>query len=140
TEAMNKRPELDKTRMRFSFTYVAVALALLMLLQGIFAGAKPVAVPYSRFLQLLDRGQIEEALIGADRIRFRVRDAAPLDEEESKAIERNQALAARWTGAKPERLFEVTRLPGIDDNTLLAELIRKDVVFAGRIENTFWRD
>jgi cell division protease FtsH len=126
--------------MRFSFTYVAVALALLMLLQGVVTRPRPVAQPYSRFLQLLDRGDVEEALIGADRIQFKVRQTAELTPEEQTSIERNQPLAARWAGAEPERRFEVTRLPGVDDNTLLRELVTKDVIFAGRIENTFWRD
>jgi cell division protease FtsH len=134
------RPRIDRTKMRFSFTYVAVALAVLLLLQGLLTGTKPVAVPYSRFLQLLDQGHITEALIGADRIRFRVRDDAPLMEEEQKAMARNQAPVAQWAGATPERLFETTRLPGVDENTLLSELYDKGVVFAGRIENTFWRD
>ena len=134
------RPDLDKKRMQFSFTYVAAAIALLLLLQGILTSPRPVAEPYSRFRQLLDQGHVSEALIGADRIQFTVREEAPLTEEEQRRIERNQPLAARWAGAKPERLFEVTRVPGVDDNVLLAELINKDVIFAGRIENTFWRD
>jgi cell division protease FtsH len=135
-----KRPEIDTKRMQFSFTYVAVALAVLLLLQSLFGTAPPATVPYSRFLQLLDQGQIEEALIGADRIRFRVRADAPLADDLHKTIERHQPFAARWAGAAPERHFEVTRLPGIDDNTLLEQLTQKGVVFAGRIENTFWRD
>ncbi len=135
-----KRPQIDKTKMRFSFTYVAVALALLMVLQGVLSGAKPTAVPYSRFKNLLDQGQVEEALIGADRIRFRVRDGAQLEPSEQQAVDRNQSPIAHWTSAKPERLFEATRVPGVDDNTLLADLTKKSVIFAGRIENTFWRD
>ncbi len=135
-----KRPDIDKKRMQFSFTYIALALALLFLLQGILTSPRPVAEPYSRFRQLLDQGHVSEALIGADRIQFKVRDEATLTEEEERRLERNQPLAARWAGAKTERLFEVTRVPGIDDNALLAELINKDVIFAGRIESTFWRD
>jgi cell division protease FtsH len=134
------RPNMDRKQMRFSFTYVAVALAVLLLLQGVLSGPQPTPLPYSRFLQLLDQGQVKEALIGADRIQFTVREGAKLTKEEEESIEHNQPLATRMAGAKPERRFEITRLPGVDDNTLLGELIKKDVLFAGRIENTFWRD
>jgi len=135
-----KRPEIDKTKMRFSFTYVAAALALLFVLQGVLGSAPPATVPYSRFQTMLEQGQIEEALIGASGIRFTLRDSAPLPEDLQKMLERHQPLAARWAGAAPERLFEVNRLPNIDDNTLLEQLTQKGVTFAGRIENTFWRD
>jgi cell division protease FtsH len=135
-----RRPTIDKTKMRFSFTYVAAALALLFLLQGIIGSAPPATVPYSRFQTMLEQGQIEEALIGATSIRFKLRADAPLPDDLRKMIERGQPLAARWTGAEPDRLFEVNRLPNIDDNTLLEQLTQKGVIFAGRIENTFWRD
>jgi cell division protease FtsH len=133
-------PRLPKKQMQFSFTYIAAAMAVLFLLQGLLLRPRPLAQPYSRFHELLDQGQVAEALIGADRIQLRVKDETKLTEDEEKAIERNQPVAARWAGAKPERIFEVTRIPGVDDKTLLEELIRKDVMFAGRIENTFWRD
>ncbi len=129
-----------KKQMQFSFTYVAAAMAVLFLLQGLVMRPRPAAQTYSRFHELLDQGQVAEALIGADRIQLMVKPDTKLTEEEDKAIAANQPLAAKWAGAKPERLFEVTRIPGVDDKTLLQELIRKDVVFAGRIENTFWRD
>jgi len=131
---------LPKKQMQFSFTYVAMAMAVLFLLQGLLVRPRPVAQTYSRFHELLDQGQIAEALIGADRIQLRVKPDSKLSEDEEKEIVRNQPLAARWAGAVPERLFEVTRIPGVDDKTLLEELIHKDVQFAGRIENTFWRD
>ncbi len=102
-----KRPEIDKTKMRFSFTYVAVALALLFVLQGVLGSPSPATVPYSRFQTMLEKGQIEEALIGASSIRFKLRDTAPLPEDLQKLLDRQQPLAARWTGAAPERLFEV---------------------------------
>jgi hypothetical protein len=87
-----------------------------------------VAQPYSRFLQLLDQGEVQEALIGADRIQFAVREGASLTADERKAITGNQPLAARWAGAQPERRFEDTRLPGVDDDTLPGELIGKDAI------------
>jgi cell division protease FtsH len=98
-----------------------------------------VTVPYSRFLQLLEQGTVEEALIGVDRIRFQVRDDAPLADDLAEAVARSMPIVARWAGTKPERVFEATRLPALDDNTLLEVLTQKGVVFAGRIENTFWR-
>lgn len=126
--------------MQFSFTYVAIAMAVLFLIQGVLVRPRPVPQTYSRFHELLDGGQIAEALIGADRIQLIVKPDAKLTDEELKAVQTNQPLAAKWAGSEPERLFEVTRIPGVDDKTLLEEMIRKDVQFAGRIENTFWRD
>ena len=134
-----RRPELDKRTVRFSFTYVLIALALLVLVQGLLSAGPPVTVPYSRFLHLLEQGAISEVLIGEDRIRFQVKPDVPLDEDLQQAIERQTPLIAKWAGAPPERRFEATRLPGIDDNTLLEQLTQKGVVFGGRIENTFWR-
>ncbi len=133
-------PRVPKKQVQFSFTYVAAAMAVLFLLQGLLMRPRPVAQTYNRFHELLDQGQIAQALIGADRIQLMVKPDTKLTDDEEKALKRNQPLAARWAGAEPERLFEVTRIPGVDDKTLLEELIRKDVVFAGRIENTFWRD
>ncbi len=135
-----KLPTFDKTKMRFSFTYVAAALALLFVVQGILGNAPSATVPYSRFQTMLEQGQIEEALIGATSIRFTLRPDAPVPDDLRKLVERGQPLAAKWAGAEPERLFEVNRLPNIDDNTLLEQLTQKGVTFAGRIENTFWRD
>jgi cell division protease FtsH len=131
---------VPKKQMQFSFTYIAVAMAVLFVLQGLLLRPRPVTQTYSRFHELLDQGQIAEALIGADRIQLLVKPDTKLTADEEKAITQNQPLVARWAGAAPERVFEVTRIPGVDDKTLLEELLRKDVQFAGRIENTFWRD
>jgi cell division protease FtsH len=133
-----KKPDLDKRRMRFSFTYLGIALAVLIILQSIFVPT-PATVPYSRFLQLLEQGAIAEALIGADRVRFSLKEKITLPKDLTEAIARQQPAAARWAGAEPERSFEATRVPGVDDNALLELLTQKGVVFAGRIENTFWR-
>src|SRR5262249_12713291 len=131
---------VPKKHMQFSFTYIAVAMAVLFLLQGLLMRPRPVPLTYSRFHELLDQAKIAEALIGVDRIQLMVKPDAKLNDDEEKAIVSNQPLAARWAHTEPERLFEVTRIPGVDDKTLLEELLRKDVQFAGRIENTFWRD
>jgi len=130
---------LDNRTLRFSFTYVAIALAVLMLIQGLITAAPPVTVPYSRFLQLLENGSIHEALIGEDRIRFRVKDGVKLSADLEKALERQQSFAARWASRPPDRNFEATRLPGVDDNALLETLTQKGVVFGGRIEHDTWR-
>jgi hypothetical protein len=117
-----RRPELDKRTVRFSFTYVAIALGILVLVQGLLTASPPVTVPYSRFLHLLDQGVVSEVLIGEDRIRFLIKPDVPLEEDLQQGIARQMPLAARWAGAEPERRFEATRLPGIDDNTLLEVL------------------
>jgi cell division protease FtsH len=132
-------PPLDRRTLRFSFTYVAIGLAILIMIQGLITAAPPVTVPYSRFLQMLEQGAIEEALIGADRIRFHVKDDVQLPADLEEALKRQQSLAAGWAGRPPDRNFEATRLPAIDDNALLETLTQKGVVFGGRIEHDVWR-
>jgi cell division protease FtsH len=132
-------PPLDRRTLRFSFTYVAIALAVLILIQGLITAAPPVTVPYSRFLQLLEQSAIEEALIDADRIRFHVKDDVKLPQDLEDRLARQQSFAARWAGRPPDRNFEATRLPGVDDNALLETLTQKGVVFGGRIEHDVWR-
>jgi cell division protease FtsH len=47
----------------------------------------------------------------------------------------------QWLGPEEEvRVFSVTRIPGIDEQRLVAELEAHKVEFAGRIETTFWKD
>jgi cell division protease FtsH len=132
-------PPLDRRTLRFSFTYVAIGLAILIMVQGLITAAPPVTVPYSRFLQILEQGAIEETLIGADRIRFHVKDDVQLPADLEEALKRQQSLAARWASRPPDRNFEATRLPGVDDNALLETLTQKGVVFGGRIEHDVWR-
>src|SRR5262245_5729318 len=124
-------PRVPKKHMQFSFTYIAAAMAVLFILQGLLMRPRPVPITYSRCNERLEQCQAAEALIGVARIQLLVKPDTKLDDDEQKAIERNQPLAARWAGAAPERLFEVTRIPGGDDKTLLAELLQKDVQFAG---------
>jgi hypothetical protein len=50
----------------------------------------------ARFHELLDQGQVAEALIGADRIQLMVKPDTKLSDDEEKAIVQNQPLAARW--------------------------------------------
>ena len=83
----------------------------------------PVADPYSRFHELLDQGPVAEALIGADRIQHRVKPDGKLTEDELKALERNQPLAARWAGRpSPSGSSRSPAFPGVDDKTLVDEL------------------
>jgi len=131
----------DRQRqLRFSFAYVLGALGIFILLQGVLVGQPALSVPYNRFLELLNGGEIEEALIGANQIRFKLREDAKLTPDEQKRLDDQQPVLARWTGTKPDPLLQVTRLPDLNDQDLLSELVKKNVIFAGRIENTFWRD
>jgi hypothetical protein len=71
-----------KRQMQFSFTYVAIAMAVLFIIQGVLLRPRPVPQTYSRFHELLDQGQVAEALIGADRIQLMVKPDAKLTDEE----------------------------------------------------------
>jgi cell division protease FtsH len=133
------KPDDRQRQIRFSFTYVLVALGIVMLLQGVLVGQPALSVPYNRFLELLAGGEIEEALIGSNQIRFKLRENAKLTPDEQKRLDEQQPLLARWTGKKPDPLLQVTRPPNVND-PLLSQLEKNNVIFAGRIENTFWRD
>ena len=47
----------------------------------------------------------------------------------------------QWLGPEEEvRVFSVTRIPGVDEQPLVAEMEAHKVEFSGRIESTFWKD
>jgi cell division protease FtsH len=96
---------------RFHFTYVMVALLGVVLLHDLWERAQNVAeIPYSEFQTLLEAGEVQEVLIGSDRIQGRLK-----EERDGKS------------------LFVTTRVePG-----LAAELERHGVTYAGRLESTF---
>src|SRR6266850_865784 len=123
-------------RIQFSLAYALVVVLLLSLLQSWLLAPRSVEIPYSKFLELLR----------ADRI-----DRVALTEREMRGLAKPGALPApppvpgdrlrQWLGPEEEvRVFTVTRIPGVDEQRLVAELETHKVEFAGRIETTFWKD
>src|ERR671918_660933 len=123
-------------RIQFSLAYALVVVLLLSLLQSWLLAPRSVEIPYSKFLELLRTDRIEKVA---------------LTEREIRGMAKPGALAAppaqpgdrlrQWLGPEEEvRVFAVTRIPGVDEQRLVAELETHKVEFAGRIETTFWRD
>ena len=106
-----------KKQAQFSGAYLLLAFAALLFIQGVIAKrTAPKTVPMSELLQQVQGGQVAEVLI---------RDAEIVAELKA---EKDQ---------KPERIA-ATRLPGIDETTLVKELQDKGVKFTGFIERTSW--
>jgi len=129
------KPRLTQ-RIQFSLAYALVVVLLLSLLQAWLLAPRSVEIPYSKFLELLRADQIERVA---------------LTEREMRGTAKAGALPAppalpgdrirQWLGPEDEvRVFTVTRIPGVDEQRLVAELETHHVEFAGRIENTFWKD
>jgi cell division protease FtsH len=123
-------------RIQFSLAYVLVAAIVLSFLQSWLLAPRTVDLPMSKFLELLRAGQIERV---------------SLTEQEIRGVARPGALPAppggtgdrlrEMLGSNDDvRVFTVTRIPGVDEQRLVAELEAHKVEFAGRIETTFWKD
>src|SRR3989338_2405844 len=129
------KPQLNQ-RIQFSLAYVLVAAVVLSLLQSWLLAPRTVELPMSKFLDLLR----------ADRI-----GGAALTDRETRGVAKPDALPAppggagdrlrQWLGTEVEvRVFTVTRIPGVDEQRLIAELEQRRVEFRGKIESTFLRD
>jgi cell division protease FtsH len=90
----------------------------------------------SEFLALLRAGKIEKVALTEREIRGLAKPGALPAPPHAPGDRLRQML-----GSDDEvRAFTATRIPGVDDQPLIADLERHKVEFAGRIETTFWRD
>jgi len=123
-------------RIQFSLAYVLVAAMVLLLLQSWLQAPRTVEIPMSRFLELVRADKVEKVALTEKEIRGIAKpDALPTGP--SGASDRLR----QWLGSDAEvRVFTVTRIPGVDEAPLVAELERHKVEFTGRIESTFVRD
>src|SRR5438445_10301297 len=95
-----------------------------------------VEIPMSKFLELVRADKIEKVALTEKEIRGIAQpDALPT--APSGAGDRLR----QWLGSDAEvRIFTVTRIPGVDEAPLIADLEKHKVEFTGRIESTFLRD
>src|SRR2546428_2855158 len=123
------KPRLNQ-RIQFSLAYVLVAAMVLLLLQAWLQAPRTVEIPMSRFLELVRADKIEKVALTEREIRGIAKpDALPTGP--SGAGDRLR----QWLTSDPEvRLFTVTRIPGLDEPPLIAELERHKVEFTGTIE------
>jgi cell division protease FtsH len=129
------KPRLSQ-RLQFSLVYVLVAAVILSLLQSWLLAPRTVELPMSKFLELLRANTIEKVALTEREIRGLAKPGALPAPPHAPGDRLRQML-----GSDDEvRAFTVTRIPGVDDQPLIADLEKHKVEFAGRIETTFWKD
>jgi cell division protease FtsH len=129
------KPRLSQ-RIQFSLAYALVVILLLSLLQSWLLAPRTIEIPMSKFLELLRADRIERVALTEREIRG-VAKAGALPTPPAQPADKLR----QWLGPEEEvRVFTVVRIPGVDEQRLVAELEAHKVEFAGRIETTFWRD
>jgi cell division protease FtsH len=104
-------------KLSFSIWYVLLAvMAVIVVHDFIVALNKIEELPYSQFKSMVASGQVAEVSVGSQRLTGKLK------------IEGD---------SKTEKLFTTVR---VEDPDLVRELNEHNVVFAGVIESTFWRD
>src|SRR6185503_18996414 len=130
------KPRLSQ-RIQFSLAYALVVVVLLSLLQSWLLAPRTVEIPMSKFLELLRADKVERVSLTERELRGMAKPGALPVPATSATSERLRQLL----GSDDEvRVFTVTRIPGVDEQRLVAELEAHKVEFAGRIETTFWKD
>src|SRR5438132_8945319 len=129
------KPQLTE-RIQFSLAYVLVAALVLSFLQSWLLAPRSVDLPMSKFLDLLRADKIEKVALTEREIRGVAKPGA-LPAPPSAAGDRLRQMLG---SDQDLRVFTVTRIPGLDEQFLVADLQRAKVEFAGRIETTFWKD
>src|SRR5215475_1679929 len=129
------KPRLNQ-RLQFSLAYLLVAATVLLVLQAWLQAPRTVEIPMSRFLDLVRSDKIEKVALTERQIQGIAKpDALPTGP--SGAGDR---LRQWLTQSAEVRVFTVTRIPGVDEAPLVAELEKHKIEFTGRIESTFVRD
>src|SRR5687767_821340 len=130
------KPHLSQ-RIQFSLAYVLVAAVVLSFLQSWLLAPRTVEIPMSKFLELLRENKIERVSLTEREVRGMAKPGALPVPPTSPTSDRLRQIL----GSDDEvRVFTVTRIPGVDEQRLVAELEKYKVEFAGRIETTFWKD
>jgi cell division protease FtsH len=103
----------------FALANVLMALALIYVFNRAIVGAGPKEVPYSEFLAELRAGHLAEVQITEKKIVGVLRAEKP-----------NSGKAA------PPHMLQASRLPAMDETTLLKELDAHEVKFSGHVESS----
>ena len=128
------KPRLNQ-RLQFSLAYLLVAATVLLVLQAWLQAPRTVEIPMSRFLDLVRTDKIEKVALTERQIQGIAKpDALPTGP--SGAGDR---LRQWLTQSAEVRVFTVTRIPGVEEAPLVAELEKHKIEFTGRIESTFVR-
>src|SRR5499426_854924 len=129
------KPRLNQ-RLQFSLAYLLVAATVLLVLQAWLQAPRTVEIPMSRFLDLVRTDKIEKVALTERQIQGIAKpDALPTGP--SGAGDR---LRQWLTQSAEVRVFTVTRIPGVEEAPLVAELEKHKIEFTGRIDSTLLRD
>src|SRR6267142_1753095 len=129
------KPRLSQ-RIQFSLAYALVVVVLLSLLQSWLLAPRTIEIPMSKFLDLLRADKVERVALTEKEIRGLAKPGAlPVP-----AAVPGDRLRHMLGSDDEVRVFTVTRIPGVDEQRLVAELEAHKVEFSGRIETTFWKD
>src|SRR2546422_847329 len=129
-----KFPVRQKTQ--FSLVYLLIAVVVLSLVQSWLLAPRTVEIPMSKFLQLVREGKVEKVSLTDREIRGTLKPGA-LPAPQPGPGDKVRSLVGV---DQPLTTFTTTRIPGIDDGSLVKELEQHKVEFSGRVESTFWRD
>ncbi|PYN42899.1 MAG: cell division protein FtsH [Candidatus Rokuibacteriota bacterium] len=129
------KPQLTQ-RIQFSLAYVLVAALVLSFLQSWLLAPRSVDLPMSKFLDLLRADKIEKVALTEREIRGLAKPGA-LPAPPSAAGDRLRQMLGSDDDV---RVFSATRIPGVDEQSLVRELEQHRVEFAGKVETTFWKD
>jgi len=111
------KPRLSQ-RFQFSLAYLLVAMVVLSLLQSWLLAPRTVELPMSKFLELLRAEKIERVAITDREIRGVAKpDALPTPRDGA-----GDRLRELLGSSADVRVFTVTRIPGVDEQRLIAEL------------------
>ncbi|HYS94793.1 MAG TPA: ATP-dependent zinc metalloprotease FtsH, partial [Candidatus Acidoferrales bacterium] len=125
-----------KQKTQFSLAYLLIAVLVLSLVQSWLLAPRTVEIPMSKFMTLLREDKVERLSITDREIRGILKPGA-LPAPQPTPGDKVRSLV----GADQQvTSFTTTRIPGIDDSTLVKEFEQHKVEFSGRVESTFWRD
>jgi len=125
-----------KQKTQFSLAYLLIAVLVLSLVQSWLLAPRTVEIPMSKFMTLLREDKVERLSITDREIRGILKPGA-LPAPQPTPGDKVRSLV----GADQQvTSFTTTRIPGIDDSTLVKEFEQHKVEYSGRVESTFWRD
>ena len=125
-----------KRKTQFSIVYLILAVLVISLVQSWLLAPSTVEIPISRFLQLVREDKVEKVFLTDKEIRGILKPGA-LSTSATGPAQRLRELLGTEGGPT---VFTTTRIPGVDDSSLVKELEAHRVEFSGRIESTVLRD
>ena len=125
-----------KQKTQFSLAYLLIAVLVLSLVQSWLLAPRTVEIPMSKFMTLLREDKVERLSITDREIRGILKPGALPAPQPSPGDKVRSLVGADQQVTS----FTTTRIPGIDDSTLVKEFEQHKVEYSGRVESTFWRD